>query len=467
MRVLLVMPYVPSLGFTNIYVLEPIPLLAVAAGIIDRHEVRILDLRIPGESLEKELEDFRPDVVGVTANIVEVYEAVDICRKVKSANPETTTIIGGHHVSFCPEDFHSDFIDLLVLGEGDITFPELMDALAEKSDLEKVKGIGFRKGNGFHFTEARPLVDDLDALPFLPRGLVDRYIPLYPVMPQFGAPSASILTSRGCTGKCHFCSIHRFNRGRFRCLSAERVVQDLKRIPYEYISIIDDNFFANAPRDYELCDRLREEGIAKKYIASARTDNIVKHKKLVRYWSEVGLLGVALGIEKISQEELDLCNKNNTVRNNELAIHVLKDLGIKVYAQLMVEPDWEEQDFEELLDYVKTMDIDMCEFTITTPLPGTKIYDELQNEIVVRNLELYDYMHSVTETKMPKEDFYKKYAELYRRSYVSKDKAFDSIFWRNISPDRVHEIIKQLKILTNYKTYLREKWWVKEEWEDR
>ena len=459
MKILLVMPFVPSLGFTNIYVLEPLPLLAVAAGIPDDHEVRILDLRIEGESLEQELELFQPDIVGVTANIVEVYEAVDLCRKVKSFNPEILTIIGGHHASFRPLDFDYSEVDTLVVGEGDITFPELVSVYAQGGDVRSVRGIAYREDGSFKFTEPRGLVEDLNELPLLPRGLVNRYISRYPVMPQFGSPSASILTSRGCTGTCNFCSIHKFNKGKFRSLSAERVVRDLESIEYYYINIIDDSFLTDVRRDMELCGLIREKGIEKKYIASARTDNIVKHRSLVEEWSKVGLLGVALGIEKITQEGLNACRKNNTVENNELAIGILKDHGIKVYAQLMVEPSWEKKDFDELVEYADKMGIDMCEFTITTPLPGTQIYEELHESIQIHNLKLYDYMHSVTPTRLPEEEFYKLYANLYRQAYLSKKKPFESVFWRDITPDRVHQIIQQLKVLTNYKTYLRENWW--------
>ncbi|MHB1415837.1 MAG: B12-binding domain-containing radical SAM protein, partial [Chloroflexota bacterium] len=144
MRILLVQPEwsMTLVGFNKLARPEPLG-LEILAGALPHHDVRILDLRVDKTPnvLQSTLASFQPHMVGVTAYTTDVPKAMAIMAEVKATSPEIYTVAGGHHASLAPHDFDRPFVDFIVVGEGEETFPQLVDALEAGRDFREIKGI--------------------------------------------------------------------------------------------------------------------------------------------------------------------------------------------------------------------------------------------------------------------------------------------------------------------------------------
>jgi radical SAM superfamily enzyme YgiQ (UPF0313 family) len=139
MRVLLIQPPNCSNSFVcKSSIPEPLA-LEILASTIPHHDVKIFDMRLDNSPLYKEIESFRPDVLGAGCVTAGYYECVKVMKEAKTLNPEIISVVGGHHPSIMPQDFVKDFVDFIVIGEGEKTFPELIDSLELKGDVCAIK----------------------------------------------------------------------------------------------------------------------------------------------------------------------------------------------------------------------------------------------------------------------------------------------------------------------------------------
>jgi hopanoid C-3 methylase len=195
-RILFVQPEYRSaqIGFHLVALAEPLALELLAAMVPD-HEVAILDMRIDPD-LPAVLERFAPDVVAVTALTNEVYAAQAVLAAAKACSPEIFTIMGGHHATLVPEDFHLPFVDAICLGEGESVFPPLVAALAARKPLESVPNLVWRDGDGHFVSNARAVaLINLDSVPLPRRDLVQKYRPEYFWL--FAKPDSCVATGHG------------------------------------------------------------------------------------------------------------------------------------------------------------------------------------------------------------------------------------------------------------------------------
>jgi len=149
-----------------------------------------------------------------------------------------------------------------------------------------------------------------------------------------------------------------------------------------------------------------------------RTDSIVRHPDLVKKWVDIGLYAVLLGLEGGSDEVLKGVGKSCTIDTNNQAIRILQDNGVIIWGAFIVDPDWMEDDFKRLRDYVQEHRITHTQFTILTPLPGTQLYRERRNELVTDDYSCFDTLHAVLPTRLPREEFYQRFAGLYRQTDI-------------------------------------------------
>ncbi len=417
MKVLLVQP--PQFGkpgFTKIAMVEPLGLEMVAGALVDDHEVRIHDMRID-DDLESALKSFKPDAVGISCCFtIDVYRARSIARRVKACCAPFV-FIGGLHASLNPPDFEDEAIDCIVVGAGEFAARELIDALESKRDLHQIEGLVLNNG-GQTFTGPRTQVKDLDKLPFparhlLPKSRRHRYFF------NFWKPLATIETARGCPHRCNFCSVWTFFEGRCTTKSPERVAEELARRDERYVLITDDNFLLSVKRAKRIAEIIEERGIEKRYSFQARSDTIVRHPEIISQWKKVGLSHVFIGFESLDEEGLEAVNKKNSVETNEDALKICQDHGLSVTTAFIINPDFEQSDFERLRNYIVDRRISLPQFTVLTPLPGTDLFREVEKKIMFRNYELYDFIHSVLPTKLDPKEFYREFASLYSAAYIN------------------------------------------------
>ena len=417
MRILCVQPdcNANGIGYRLAALTEPLALEMLAA-TVPQHDVCIFDMRLEA-NLIGVLEEFAPDVVAVTALTTEVYTARQILLSVKQFSPEIFTLIGGHHVSLMPDDFRLPQVDAIAIGEGEVVFPVLIETLEAGRSLRGVPNLIWRDAGGEFvenaFSDERP---DMDHLSLPRRDLTAKYRSEYYFL--FDKPDSTVSASRGCPYRCNFCSVWNFFHGKTRQMSARRVVEEIAAVDTGHITFVDDNFLTNYKREDAIADMIRSEGISKRYSIQCRTDSIVRHPELVSKWVDVGLYAVLLGLEG-ADDTLKNVNKKNTAHVNDEAIRILRDNGVIIWGCFIADPDWTADDFKALHDYVTAKEITHTQFTVLTPLPGTVLWRDRYNDLLTHDYSCYDILHAVVPTRLPREEFYKQFANLYRQTDLS------------------------------------------------
>ncbi len=429
LRILLIKPDISnvSIGFTSLARVAPLDLLMVAAAV-PQHECRILDMRLEEDgALETTLREFRPAVVGLTAYTAEAWSAKALARRVRSTLPDALIVWGGYHATMDPADALSEpAVDLLVVGEGEQTFAELVRAVARGRDWHAIPGLAFRGESGVVFTARRPPIADLDSLPLPDWSLVERYHDRYylNVMGVVG----SVETSRGCPYDCSFCSVWVFNARRYRTKSPERVLLELERLPetVQVVAFVDDEFWVDSARALEIAARIQArassdptwKGRRWKYWAQVRTDDIARRPELVEQWARAGMKVLLLGIESHKESELqELHHKRNRLEHALCALDVMRRYGVEAWGCFIVNPDWTEQDFFELAEFVRKLEIAFPQYTVLTPLPGTVLTEQWVRQGVLKlaewRHELLDFLHTTVRPRLPLRRFYELMAMLY------------------------------------------------------
>jgi radical SAM superfamily enzyme YgiQ (UPF0313 family) len=417
MRILLVQPDagVSDFGFRLAAMPEPMGLEMLAAALPE-HDVRIADMRC-GDNLAAALGDFTPDVVGVTALTPEVYAAQAVVREVKTLAPDILTVVGGHHATLLPEDFMLPQVDVILLGEGELTLAGLIATLithGRGADLSAVPNLCYRLPDGtFHATPRQRVKVDLDACHLPRRDLVARHREKYFFL--IHQPDSSMVTGRGCPYRCSFCSVWEFYGGQTGMMAPARVIHELRTIQTEHVTFVDDNFLLNYKRENAIADMIKAEGIQKRYSMECRTDSVVRHPELVKKWADLGLFSVLLGLEG-SDKMLASVGKANTMKVNDEAIRILQDNGIIIWGAFIADPTWQVEDFDSLRDYVRSRRITHTQYTVLTPLPGTRLYRESKHQLITRDYTCFDALHAVVETALPRERFYQHVAALYKQT---------------------------------------------------
>ena len=394
---------------------EPLHLELVAA-LVPEHDVRILDMRVD-DDLEAVLRTFGPEMVAVTALTPEVYAAQSILERVKSFSAEIFTVVGGYHASLLPGDFFIPQVDAVAVGEAELMFEQLVRAVANRRGVDGVPNISWQNRDGVfvrnHRSQGRV---DLASLPMPRRDLTESYRNEYFFL--FDQPDTSVATSRGCPFRCNFCSVHEFYHGRVNQMPPQRVVAEIASVGSDHVTLVDDNFLMNHRREDTIADLLRSEGIDKSFSMECRTDSIVRHPELVEKWVDIGLYAVLLGLEGGCDETLNNVNKACNIDTNNRAIKILQDNGVIIWGAFIVDPDWTEDDFKRLRDYVSEKEITHTQFTVLTPLPGTQLYRDRQADLLTGDYSCFDTLHAVLPTRLPREKFYQNFADLYRQSSI-------------------------------------------------
>jgi anaerobic magnesium-protoporphyrin IX monomethyl ester cyclase len=299
------------------------------------YRVRILDADLSGlgvdETVEATLKQLAP-VIGFTALQVAAHSALQIIHKLRASGVDAHITVGGHFPTFAAEEMFRECpeISSIAMGEGEYTFLELVKALDHGEDWRKIEGIAYRDDGQVVINPPRPLIKDLDDLPFQSRDTL-------PEVSNRGGPAA-IITSRGCYGNCSFCSVNAFYRrspgkiwrGRSPGNIADELEELVKRYGTRIFVFNDDNFIGpgrrGKERAYEIGEEILRRGIEIQYAIPAAVNDV--DRDLFSFLKKSGLRSVFLGIESMLQRHLDLLNKHTTVGQNERAIRLLEELGI-------------------------------------------------------------------------------------------------------------------------------------------
>ncbi len=327
--------------------------------------------------------NFQPDMVGISAMTASYYSALNVSRIVKEINPKSIVVLGGKHPSALPEVvLMNNDVDYVVVGEGEESLKEL---IVRHESTSAIKGIAYRDQNGKIVINQQREYIDLNTLP-LP--IFESSINIYPYEKNIGSNLEywSVITARGCPYQCIYCASEK--KVRFRTLEniEEEIFFIKKKYNINHISFEDDTIFINKKTVLTLCEMLRKQGV--KWHGNARVDQV--DEEIVSVMKGSGCLLVCIGIESASPETLKKINKRISVQQVYDAVKLFKKYGILVHGYFMVGFPWEkEKDMLETLNLITTLPIDDHQLNIVTPLPGTALFESLlkDGKITVENLD--------------------------------------------------------------------------------
>lgn len=422
----------------------PLGLLSIAAYLRQRWAgdvaIRILDMRAHETSPEQaraELAAFAPDVVGVTALSLEAraaHEALDLARKVC---PDTITLLGGPYPTATPELALADEgLDYAVLGEGEETTAELLEALAEGVDVSQVPGLAYRpkKQGPVQHTAPRGPIMDLESLPWPAYDLVDMeayfsQLHTHLAPQQAHARYAPVFTSRGCPYRCIYCQ-HMFGR-RIRYRSPEAVLAQVRHLVETYgvreIHFEDDSFNVDMERAKRIFDLLAEADLGLKiaFPNGVRADRI--DEALIAKAKAAGVYSIAFGIESASPRILKLIRKSLSMEQVRAAIDLADRYDIWSIGFFMLGfPTETRAEMEETIRFAVRSRLTTASLHSVIPLPATPLWDLvaethpglLDATPLHSAAELYDFEFTAQPlAAVSAREFQALFAQAFRRFY--------------------------------------------------
>ena len=365
---------------------EPHNLLSLAAYIRERgfSQVRILDsyaMDLGHDDIMDYIEEYDPQVVGLTCYTSDAPMTIQLCRRINEKYPDKALILGGTHPTFfCDEFLHNGGVDFIVVSEGEETLYELLTVLRDGGSFHDIKGLIFKENGQTIRTQTRDQIQDLNSLPKAAWDLAPMH--LYK-LPFYFHPrgNRSLITSRGCPVGCTFCAVH--NGKKIRYQSAERMVQDYHELVDKYdakhIHFMDSLFVGNKQRIMEFCDRVLSEKKRVSWSCSAYT-NCMSYEMLQKM-KQAGCSTISYGLESGNKEMLDNVKKNQSLEKVREVVKWTKEVGIKARGLFMIGmPGETEEQTLKTIQFAKELPLDGAQFSITTPYPGTELYDDLVRE---------------------------------------------------------------------------------------
>jgi hopanoid C-3 methylase HpnR len=402
MKLLAVHP--SGLMYTRVFLtLEPLGLELVAgAARAAGHDVQIVDLQVEQPTRLWQLIDrWRPDAVCFGGNyLANVPEIIDTAKAIKARLPGCFVFVGGHSASFVAADLlahAAGAIDCVIKGEGEASVPLLLRAVQDGEDLTRVPGAVTPAGEGPppRFVESldtiRPARDLLTRRRRYFIGTLD--------------PCASIEFARGCPWDCTFCSAWTFYGRSYRVASPEVIAEELAGIREPGVFIVDDVAFVHARHGFEIGEAIKRRGIHKQYYLETRGDVLLRNLDVFRFWRDLGLQIMFIGLEAIDEEGLRRFRKRIDLDHNMQALEAARSLGISVAINLIADPSWDRARFEAVRRWCLEIP-EVVNISVTTPYPGTEIWQTEQRRLTTRDYRLFDIQHAVLPTTLPLEEFY-------------------------------------------------------------
>lgn len=306
------------------------------------HSVRVIDAEASNlgfDEIRDQIASFRPDVIGMQTFCANLKRCYTIAEIAKSIDPTIQIVLGGVQATlFVEAQFEQTAVDFVVTGEGEYTFRDLLEKLHSPELFSGIPGLAFRDKNG-HITinQSRPLIRDLDELPFPALHLfpMSRY---HSSSQLRGSKTLHILTSRGCPYQCSYCSGDLIFGRTFRFRSAVKVIEDIRRLVTEFgadsIQFYDESFTVNRKRVFELCDSLDASGLNLPWACFTRVDLV--DREILTRMRDSGCYQIFFGVETGVPRLLDIIRKGTTLDQARKAFKLTRELGIETVASFML-----------------------------------------------------------------------------------------------------------------------------------
>ncbi|MBF0101967.1 MAG: radical SAM protein [Desulfobacterales bacterium] len=395
------------------YPFEEIPAIplglcyAAAACEMAGATVTVLDLIVTeytSAKLKQTIDDCSPVMIGATSVTLNVNRATSLLKEAKQYCPSAVTVIGGPHVTFDYTSILNTFpeIDIVVLGEGEVTLQSLLPVLQDRNSWECIEGIAFRKEGNIIVTPKRPFIENLDSFPLPARHLlpISKYLAL-------GVP-ANIITSRGCPNNCIFCVGRRMVGYKVRYRSIANVLDEVEQLlayGFPLINIADDLFTSNRKRVISFCNAIHAKGL--KFIWSAFTRVNTIDESLLEIMKAAGCIAVSFGVESGNPEILESLQKNITLNQAREAAAICKKVQMSVIASFIIGlPGESPETLQETKAFAESLGVRFG-YHILAPFPGTTVRENIESydlQILSNDWDKYDANHAIVQTSKIRPD---------------------------------------------------------------
>jgi radical SAM superfamily enzyme YgiQ (UPF0313 family) len=339
------------------------------------HRVAIIDAEVDRLSNSQITERVqRADLVGITTTAPTYSSALALANLIKQSNNGTKVVLGGPQATFLDREcLEKSAADAVVRGEGEATMLDVAASI-ESGSLHDVEGITLRDAGAIVRNPDRKLIADLDDIPFPARDLLP--------MGKYSPPrSTGVISSRGCPFRCIFCASSNMYHKTFRSRSAYNVFEEVAQLVgqgYENVTMLDDNFILNKERAFKFADLVEENNLKFSWSCTGRVDSI--DDDLLGRLREVGCNGLFFGVESASDDTLKLIKKGFLTDQVIDAFDVLRNYDYATTASFMIGlPGDDRQKVVDTINLAKQVTPDFAMFSVTTPYPGTELYENIDN----------------------------------------------------------------------------------------
>jgi radical SAM superfamily enzyme YgiQ (UPF0313 family) len=405
----------------------PLALATLASMAEKRVPVRLVDgnvesLTITG--LLADIKEFGPDLIVINTGFPSIDADMGVAKDIKEALPDIKILAFGVYFALLEKEgfLNYPFLDFGIAGEPEDTFDEIICALDEKrKDFDRIKGLIYKDDSGVHITGERPLIDNIDKIPFPDRSLLknDRYR-----LPHNNKPFTLINSARGCPYKCIYCIVCPYYGRKVRNHSVGYIIDEIKHCVNKYniheILFWEEIFTIDKNRVMALCEAILKNNLSINWAATTRVDRL--DEELLTMMKRAGCYLLGLGIESGDQTILDNAKKGMTIADIRKAVDLCKKAGVKTMGHFIFGlPGESRETANNTIKFMLELGLDYMQCYCAVPYPKTELGQlaKKNNWIRADKWSMYDFGGSsilCTDTMNPEEvEYFRKKA--FRRFY--------------------------------------------------
>ena len=439
----------------------PLGIMYIASYLSEKkqHTVRLFDARLykePVKEFYKLMSAYQPDIIGISALTLEAAYLHTISHIAKSIDSHVKIVAGGPYPTSTPAKLMNDKnIDVGVIGEGEVTFKELLNTYEYDGDLHNIRGIVFKYYDGIISTPSRPYIEILDSLPYPAWDFID----LDAYFSRRGMSTIgirrymTIFTSRGCPFHCTYC--HNIMGKKFRARSVENVLEEMRILREKYdirdFEIIDDISNFDRERFKQILRDIisREWGVTLSFPNGVRTDML--DEEIIHLMKQAGTSELSVAIETASQRLQKMVKKNLNLEKIKRMIEIAVKDGIFVRGFFMLGfPTETEEELKATIDFACGSQLHGAIFFKVNPFGGTELYNQANDigkfpsDTNTSNFSYYATSFNLSD--VPNKRFNRLYSWAYIRFYFNIKRIFSIFKAKKIRNDLFLLVVRVLEI---------------------